>query len=160
LSDDRVPLEASRLHEAAGFQGGTAVPPSQSVEATILVRRRPAAGAGQRIEAILRGEEPTLSREQAAEALGADPEDLRRVVDFAASYGLAVTESSPAKRSVKVSGTVAQMEAAFGVNLRGCRAGEKTYLCYQGALTIPASLDQVVVGVLGLDQRPVAQPHP
>ncbi len=159
MSGDRVPLEASRLHETAGLQARAGVPRSQRVEATILVRRRPAAGTQQRIEAILRGEEPALSREQAAEALGADPEDLRRVAEFAGSYGLTVTEASPAKRSVQVSGKVVQMEAAFGVTLDGCTAGGKTYLCYQGVLTIPASLDQVIVGVLGLDQRPIAQPH-
>ncbi len=157
MSSDRVPLEASRLHHTAGLPSCPDPPPSQILDATILVRGRPSAGIQQRIERILRGEEPALSREEAAAVLGADSEDLKRVADFAASHGLNVTESSAAKRSVKVSGTVAQMEAAFAVQLRCCEIGGRTYLYYEGALTIPASLNQVIAGVLGLDQRPVAR---
>jgi kumamolisin len=128
------------------------------VDATILVRRRPAKGIEPRIEAILRGEAPPLSRENAAEFLDADPVDLQKVASFAASYGLTVTESSPAKRTAKVSGTVSQMEAAFGIKLYSCEIAGKVYLFYESALTIPASLDGIIIGVLGLDQRPVARP--
>jgi len=105
----------------------------------------------------MRGEAPPISREQSAEFLDADPLDLQKVSVFAASCGLTVTESSPAKRAVKVAGTVAQMEAAFGVKLYACKIGGPTYLCYDGALTIPASLAGIVEGVLGLDQRPIAR---
>jgi kumamolisin len=158
LSTDRVPLEASRLRRSAGLQGCTDALPSQIVNATILVRRRPAAGRQQRIEEIIRGDAPPLSREQAAELLGADPQDLRQVIDFAVSYGMNVTGSSTAQRNVKISGTVVQMESAFCVKLHACQIGRQTYVFYEGALTIPASLDQVIVGILGLDQRPVARP--
>jgi kumamolisin len=157
LSADRIPLEASRPHLAAGLEGHTDPPPSQRVDATVLVRRRPDAGTEQRIAGILRGDAPPIPREQSAEFLAADPLDLQSVAVFAASYGLTVTESSAAKRGVKVSGTVAQMEAAFGVTLYGCKIGGQTYLCYEGALTIPASLDGIIEGVLGLDQRPAAR---
>ena len=156
MSADRVPLEASRPRSPAGSLGITDPSPSQNVEATVLVRRRTAIETEQRIEGILRGEAPPISREQAAESLGADPLDLQDVEAFATSHGLTVTGSSPAKREVKVSGTVAQMEAAFGVKLRSCELGGKSYLCYNDILTIPAALDQVIVGVLGLDQRPIA----
>ena len=71
---------------------------------------------------------------------------------------MTVTGSSTAQRNVKVSGTVVQMESAFCVKLHACQIGRQTYLFYEGALTIPASLDQVIVGILGLDQRPVARP--
>ncbi len=114
-------------------------------------------GAQQRIDEILRGEAPPVPREQAAEMLGADPADVAKVEAFAARYGLTVTESTPAMRSVKVSGTVAQMEAAFESKLHCCEIAGKPHLCYEGALTIPAELDQVITGVLGLDQRPVAR---
>lgn len=127
------------------------------MDVTILVRRRPASGAGPRIQAILQGEAAPVSREDAAEFLGADLLDLQKVASFATSYGLAVTESSPAKRTVKAAGTVAQMEAAFGAKLHSGEIDGKAYLCYEGALTIPASLDGIIVGVLGLDQRPVAR---
>jgi len=75
-------------------------------------------------------------------------------MEFAASAGLTIVESSLAKRSVRVSGTVAQMQAAFGVTPRSAAGGA---FFYEGALTIPAALEGIVTAVLGLDQRPVAR---
>ena len=120
-----------------------------------MVRRRP--GAQESLDKILRGEAAPLSRCQAEQALGAAPEDLQRVADFAAEYGLTVVETSAAKRSVKVSGTAAQMNAAFSVKLGYDGTAPGAVLSYQGTISIPASLDQVITGVLGLDQTPVAK---
>lgn len=124
-----------------------------------MVRRRPGAGIQERIAGIMRGQAPALSREQAAESLSADPAEIQQVSGFASSHGLTVIESSAEKGSVRISGTVAQMEAAFGVKLRACKTGGQTYIAHEDAVTIPAALDQVIVGVLGLDQRPVASPR-
>ncbi len=101
----------------------------------------------------MRGEAPPMSREEAAGTLGADPAELQQVSEFAASYGLTVTQANPAQRAVKASGSVAQMEAAFDVKLHSCGG----HLCYDGPLNIPASLDGIIEAVLGLDQRPVAR---
>ena len=100
-----------------------------------------------------------MSRDEAAQSLGADPEDLRRIEEFANAHGLAVTECNAQQRSVKISGTAAQMEAAFGVKLQLCRSGSQSYLCYDAPLTVPTSLAGTVEGVLGLDQRPIARPR-
>jgi kumamolisin len=77
--------------------------------------------------------------------LAADPGDLDRVTEFAAAQALTVVESSPARRSVRVAGTVAQMEAAFGVRLETCEIGGREYICYEGPLSIPAALDGIIV---------------
>jgi len=145
------------LHAAAGLRSCSDAPPSKRLEATILVRRRPSAAAQERIAQVMRGDAPAIPREQAAEFLGTDPEDLQRVADFAGSVGLTVTESSPQKGTVGVSGTVLQMESAFGIKLLSCEMGGNVYITYEGVLTIPAALDQIVAAVLGLDQRPVAR---
>jgi len=139
---------------AAGLQTCTDPSPTETVQATIVVRRRP--GSEPHLKAVLRGDAPSMSREEAAQALGADPQSIQEVAQFARSYGLAVTESSAAERCVKVSGTVAQMEAAFGVKLRRCRSGGQYCIYYDQPLTIPSSLAAVVEAVLGLDRRPVA----
>jgi kumamolisin len=131
--------------------------PSARMEATILVRRRPDSGSSARVEAILRGEAPALSREEAAASLGADPADVERVTSFAAAEGLTILEANLARKAVRVEGTVSQMEAAFGVRLRGCEIADHEYICYEGALSIPADLEGIIVGVLGLDQRPAAR---
>jgi len=122
-----------------------------------MVRRRPGSGEPGRLDAILRGEAAAMSREEATAALGADPEDFDRVTAFAEGEGLSVVESSLARRSVRVVGPVARMEAAFGTRLRACEIAGRVYICYEDALSIPAELEGVVVAVLGLDQRPVAR---
>jgi kumamolisin len=124
------------------------------MEASILVRRRPQAGE---LDAILSGEAPRLSREEAAATLGANTADLERVIAFVRSQGLTVVESNAAKRTVRVSGTVSQIESAFGITLQFCGNGGQLYICYDGVLSIPAALEGIIVAVLGLDQRPVAR---
>ena len=125
--------------------------------ATILVRRRLDSHSSARVEAILRGEAPALSREEAAASVGADPTDIERVTSFAAAEGLTILEANLPRRAVRVEGTVSQMEAAFGARLRACEVAKHEYICYEGPLSIPADLEGIIVGVLGLDQRPVAR---
>ena len=157
VAPDRVPLESSGRTPETRLRPLRAVPPSETLEATILVRRRPDVMAQERIERVMRGETRPIAREDAAQMLGAAPEDLDRVADFAAAYGLIVVDSIPARRTVKVSGTAARMDAAFGVKLGYEDTAGSAVLTYEGPLSIPASLDQVIVAVLGLDQRPVAR---
>src|ERR1700674_3884449 len=128
----RFPLEPSRAHAAAGLRSCADAPPSKRLEATILVRRRPSAAAQERIAQVMRGDAPAIPREQAAEFLGTDPEDLQCVADFAVSCGRTFTESSPQKGSVEVAGTVPQMESAFGIKLRSCETGGNVYITYEG----------------------------
>ncbi|HEY7389645.1 MAG TPA: protease pro-enzyme activation domain-containing protein [Bryobacteraceae bacterium] len=154
MPEPRVPLEASRSRIAAGERAAGVPDPSAPMEASILVRRRSHPG---QLDAILSGEAPPLSREEAAATLGADPADLERVIAFAQSYGLTIVESNAVRRTVRVSGTVSQMESAFGITLRSCETGGRSYTCYDGVLSIPAALEGIVVAVLGLDQRPVTR---
>ena len=126
--------------------------PSLAVDATIVVRRRADWKTGERVEKILRGEAPAMAREEADQALAADPEDMRRISEFAADCGLSIVEVNPARRIIRVAGTVAQMESAFGVKLRF----DGRHLFYEDALTVPSILAGIIVGVLGLDQRPAA----
>ena len=153
----RVRLEGSRSRVPAEPTAKSDPDPSARIEATILVRRRPESGTPARVDAILRGQAPALSREEAAASLGADPADVERVTAFADTEGLTIIETNLARRSVRVSGTVAQMESAFSVRLQLCEAGGREYICYEGALSIPAELEGIIVAVLGLDQRPVAR---
>jgi kumamolisin len=90
---------------------------------------------------------------------GADPADIARVVAFAQEYECAVSRIDPAARTVTLAGTVAQMDEAFGVHLGLYRVGELTYRGRVGDVSVPADLADVVVAVLGLDDRPQAQPR-
>lgn len=157
MSSRRVTLEGSHSQIPAGLAAKSDPDPSARMIATILVRRRPDPGSSARVGAIMRGEAPALSREEAAASLGADPADMERVTSFAAAEGLTIVEANLARRAVRVEGSVSQMETAFGARLRGCEIGKHEYIYYEGSLSIPSDLAGVIVGVLGLDQRPVAR---
>ncbi|MBV8530223.1 MAG: S8/S53 family peptidase, partial [Candidatus Eremiobacteraeota bacterium] len=100
-----------------------------------------------------------LSRQEFADTYGADPADLSKVEAFARGQGLTVVERSAARRSVIVRGTVAALNAAFGVTLQRCQAAGVLYRGRVGSISLPADLTDVVEAVLGLDNRPQASPR-
>jgi kumamolisin len=100
-----------------------------------------------------------LSREKHAELHGADPADLEEVKKFASKHGLAVTDSSVARRTVHLLGTVEAVQQAFGVNLRSYRHKDLTYRGHAEEASVPAELGPVVEAIVGFDTRPHARPH-
>jgi len=88
---------------------------------------------------------------------GADPETVKRVSAALQALGLHVEEHSELTRSLRVTGTVAQMEAAFRAGLGSYRAADgQLFRGREGELQVPAELDGLITGVFGLDQRRVA----
>lgn len=102
-----------------------------------------------------------LSRPQYIQQHGADPAAVKAVRAFAKEFGLTVERGTPepGRRGVRLSGTVAAMEQAFGVTLEQQKLGDSVYRVREGTIQLPAELDGLVVAVLGLDSRPQAKPH-
>jgi kumamolisin len=100
-----------------------------------------------------------MSREEFAKQHGADPADLAAVRNFATANGLTVVLEHAARRTVVLSGTVAQFNAAFAVDLKLMRHDSCSYRGRTGSIQLPGSLDGIVEAVLGLDSRPQAVPH-
>jgi kumamolisin len=73
------------------------------------------------------------------------------------TFGLKQIEANPATRTVKFSGTVAQMEAAFQVKLLNYSHASGGYRGRVGAVHVPVALKEIVEGVFGLDNRQVAR---
>ena len=63
-----------------------------------------------------------------------------------------------AKRSVRLSGPVRAFAEAFAVEFLTYRWHDATYRGRVGQIFVPADLGPIVVGVLGLDSRPVVRP--
>jgi kumamolisin len=126
--------------------GSERKPLSRSVEAG-------PANAAERLELTV------VLRRRAPGALGAAAADVELVSSVFSGLGLTVTSVHSASRRVKVSGTVAELTAAFGTSLRMVSSGGVTHRYRVGGLFVPASLDGVVTAVLGLDDRPQARPH-
>ncbi len=72
---------------------------------------------------------------------------------FAAEYGLKVVERDETRRKLTVRGNVTAMQAAFGTHLQTYEAPGGEYRGRVGAISVPASLAKIIVGVFGLDNR-------
>jgi kumamolisin len=100
-----------------------------------------------------------LNHEEFVAKHGASTDDLAKITAFARGHGLIVVESSKAKRSVKLSGTIEALTAAFRVELHKFEKGPLRYRGRIGSVCVPQELSEIVVGVHGFDNRPVARPH-
>src|SRR5205823_9152057 len=133
-SPARTALPGSESHPPPGARIIGPVEASQPIEVSVLVRpRQPLEG----LEARLGEPQRYLSREEFAAAYGVDPTDLARIADFARVHGLEVVESSAARRTVRLSGSAADVSAAFGVELMRYRLPDgSTFRGYSGAISI------------------------
>jgi len=125
--------------------------PNSLIAVTLLLRRRNPllAEAGSTI----------LSREQFAAQFGADPADVPPVEQFAAANDLTIVQVDLARRSIVLSGTVANMNEAFATELLLFQSPEGMFRGRVGTLYIPRTLADILVGVFGLDERPQARTH-
>jgi kumamolisin len=137
------------------------VPQEERFEVTVRVRRRaPLQSTSANLELdALPEKRRYLTQEEYASAHGADPADLAKVEAFAKAQGLVVVQTSVARRSVFLSGTAANFAAAFGTTIENYEHEGGTYRGRTGALTVPAELKDIIEGVFGIDDRPVARPH-
>ncbi|HTV97806.1 MAG TPA: S53 family peptidase [Steroidobacteraceae bacterium] len=134
--------------------------PDERLEVSVLVRRRGQAAMHARIGEISSGKRVApLARAEYAREHGADPADIAKVRAFAESHGLKVLQEHAARRTVIVSGTVAQFSAAFGVQLHQMSYAGGTYRGRTGGIYLPTEWDGVVEAILGLDNRPQARPR-
>ena len=135
--------------------------PTERLEVTVLVRRRAGDALRARAAQLAAGNarEPYLSREEFAARHGADAADLAAVRAFATAQGLVVVLEHAARRTVMLSGTVAQFNAAFNVQLQRMQHDSCSYRGRTGSIQLPSSLQDVIEAVLGLDSRPQAEAH-
>ena len=158
MNEQRAQLSGSATQLPQGARWLSPANDDERLEISIILRRPETAASAQDREAdLLSGRYQAPSRAEVEQALAARPEDLQAVRTFATNYGLQVESENANTRTAKLSGTVAQLNQAFGIKLSWVQptAGSK-FLSYQGAISLPATL-QNVEAVLGLDQRPIAR---
>lgn len=146
-----LPLAGS---ERAPLEGATEIgpaDPNETVDVTIRLRSRSGKNPME--------ETSNLSREEFEQRHGADPNSIALVESFARAHQLIVKEESAARRTVILSGSVAAMNQAFGVELKEYEHPGGRYRGRTGPIQLPAELHDAVEGVFGLDNRPQAKPH-
>jgi len=158
----RVKLAGSERKVMAGAKAGKKVDAEELIEVTVRIRgREPVSSeALMKLGAQKPAVRPTVSREAFAEKFGADPADFAKVEAFAHDHGLVVSAVSAAQRTLRLKGSVGNLSEAFGVELRHYTKGVTgAYRGRTGSIFIPKELQDIVIGVHGLDNRPVAKRH-
>ena len=146
------PVPGSHRAVASGAQRIKDASPQAQVEVTLVLRRRSDSGSTPASSA-------PMDRAEAERVLGADPADVDKIEDFAHEHGLTVTSVDLAARSVGLVGTVAQMNAAFAVNLGEYRHADTLFRGREGDIQVPDTVAPVIRAVLGLDERQQARAH-
>jgi kumamolisin len=139
----RVPLPGARALGRAN--------PHTTIEVSLKLRRK------NEIPDLTGRPTATMSREQLAEKYGASEDDIDKVVQAFQKFGLKRVESNAATRTVRLSGTIAQMENAFQVKLFNYAHPEGNYRGRIGEVSVPAEAKDIVQAVFGLDNRRVAK---
>jgi kumamolisin len=153
-----VPISGSKKEPLPGARIIAPAAADERLEVTVRLRpRSKLPDAEEMLKAGARVQQ--LAHDEYEDRYGANPSDLQRIRKFADEHDLSVVQESPARRAVVLSGTVANLSEAFGVDLHIYEHPGGTYRGRVGAVKVPEDLASVVEGVFGLDNRPVAHPH-
>jgi kumamolisin len=154
MPDQRSAIAGSDRRPVEGARRIGDPPADRRIQVTLTLRRRSGEEPSQSIGA------EALDRDAFAERYGADPADIEAIEDFASDHGLDVVQSSIARRTVVLGGTIEDMGKAFGAELGLYEHPDLgTFRGRTGHLTVPAEIAGAVTGVLGLDDRPAAKAH-
>jgi Pro-kumamolisin, activation domain len=116
------------------------------------------------------GEQHFISSDEYAKIYGSLQSELDKVVKFVERHGMTVLDSHTGRRMVKAQGTAKQIHAAFGVKLskyesplpqsRKKSSDRKTHIHhgFDGPVHIPRDLSDIVIAVIGLDNRSLGAP--
>jgi len=154
-----VPIPGSKKQPLRNAYVVAAAPSDERVEVTVRVRPRNPLPTAQDMLELSETPLKQLTHEQYEKRYGADAKDLALVRRFARENNLNVVRESAARRSVILSGSVIDLNRAFGVSLKTYAYPGGTYRGRTGPVWIPADIAPVVEGVFGLDNRRVAKRH-
>src|SRR5262245_15393955 len=115
MANSTHPIRGSNRAPVEGARSTGPADPNERVEVSIRIRPRAWDQVQSRVD---EGAAQHLTHQEFEARHGADPSDFDKVAAFAKQQGLVVVEQSIPRRTVVVSGTVAQLEAAFGVKLQ------------------------------------------
>jgi kumamolisin len=154
------PLEGTERPAPQGAADTGPADPAEHIEVSVLVRHSRSDELHERAARLRAGvADERLTREEFVARFGPDAADVDKVRAFAAANDLTVEAVDPARRTIVLSGTVAQFQTAFGVNLRKFSGPSGEFRGRIGSIHLPDELQGVVRAVLGMDSRPQARPH-
>jgi kumamolisin len=152
-----VSIPGSTKRPLPGAKSIGAAPRDERFEVTIRLRPRTPLPDTSKMLDPTGLQIPILSHDEFDCLHGADPKDFIKLRKFAKANNLSVVRESVSRRSVMVSGTVENFNKAFGVQLKTYQTPYRTYRGRVGPVNIPRELADIIEGVFGLDNRPIAK---
>jgi kumamolisin len=161
MSEAREILVTSRKLPTAGARLIGRTDPKQIIHVTVVLNRRSEISSTelQRHTLTRPHDRPKIDASQFAQQYGAGEDAVDAVKSLAAKYGLTIVKIDAPRRVVELSGTVSDLEQAFGTELHDSVIGTHTYRSRRGPLSLPSDAYPHIEAVLGLDNRPVAKPR-
>jgi kumamolisin len=159
VGEKRVVLAGSEKDAALNAVRLKATPSKAKVTVSVIVKRK------EPLKINLRGGRANgparVSSAWYKKHHSADPSAIKQIKAFAKEFHLTVEADPTAsvRRTVQLTGTAADIQKAFGVVLEQKTVDGVERRVREGGIHLPASLKGVVEAVLGLDNRPQAQPH-
>lgn len=149
---DRIVLQGSHIAHRHQPVGSASLDESMSV--TVILRRNTG------MSTLPFGPKARhLDHDTFAGLYGMKDADLENLRAFAQLHELSVGPINRAGRTVRLSGTVAQIQTAFGVSIQNYEdASKNRFRANDAPASIPSGLGPSVAHVLGLSERPVATP--
>ena len=168
LAAQRVVVAAAAAPESMSDVNTGAVPASQMMSLT--VRLKPDAGRAAALGELIAGQMTAgsasyrqwITANEFGRQFGATDAQIASVTAWLEAQGLTVAGASASKLRLTVTGSSAQVAAAFKVQLRQYRGvsaqgAAVSYFANAGAASVPEEVGDSVAGVAGLDDRPVAK---
>jgi kumamolisin len=158
-NSNRISVPGSHKERLSGASLIGPAPLDERLEVTVRIRPQQPLTLDPTMSSQSLGQRRYLTREEYEGKHGASAKDLEQVASFAKQNGLSVVESSAARRSVVLSGTVEAFNKAFGVELQRYDHPNGAFRARTGEIYVPPELGGVVEGVFGLSDYPFARPH-
>ena len=95
-----------------------------------------------------------LTREQYLNDYSSAQEDAEKVEAFAHEHLLSTAEINLARRSIMLTGKLTDFETAFNIKFKK----HKNYRDFSPDVQVPDELKNIIVGVFGLQNKPIARP--
>jgi kumamolisin len=158
MAADRVEVPGSEGQINPSHTRVSDIDPSAELDVTVYLRPRASLDWVDEQASLPLAQRRLPTRSEWAARYGADPADVAALTSFAQASGLEVKDVDLARRAVTLHGTVKAVAAAFEAQMEGMYspgAGGSRYRGRSGNLTVPSELGAVVLGVFGIDDRPL-----
>lgn len=162
VAGDKIPLVGSDRTAVPGARRTGSIHLDDHISVTIILRRRITSDLANDIEGlskVLPANRRHMSHADFATVHGAHPTDIALVHAFAELHQLTVERVHAAARTVILTGAISSFNAAFQVDLCEYEHPKFTYRGRTGPIHLPPHLIEVIIAVLGLDNRSQAQTH-